>query len=272
MSEPTRVCPACYGFNRWSAERCQSCGAALENDDDLDSRLIWALGHPDTATAMRAADALAARQTKEAIGPLAGLVDRVDDPYRSAAAARALVAFAGDADADAALARVPSHPSVVVRSALKHSKKDLASLNADQRRAVVVALRQLEERLARIEEILDRDESGALYRRSRPRLSSDERERAGAILAELRAAIASVAETHGLPAEERDPGREIAGLLRISWESLAEIDSRRLGAYGRVDPGLRASLDPTLERMMALVVAIEEIAVGRRVEDDPQSV
>ena len=89
---------------------------------------------------------------------------------------------------------------------------------------------------------------------------------------ELRAAIASVAETHGLPAEERDSGREIAGLLRISWESLAEIDSRRLGAYGRVDPGLRASLDPTLERMMALVVAIEEIAVGRRVEDDPQSV
>jgi hypothetical protein len=160
----------------------------------------------------------------------------------------------------------------VVRSALEHSKRDLASLNADQRRAVVVALRQVEERLGRIEEILDHDESGALYRRSRPRLSSDERERAGAILAELRTAIASVAETHGLPAEERDSGREIAGLLRISWESLAEIDSRRLGAYGRVDPGLRASLDPTLERMMALVVAIEEIAVGRRVEDDPQSV
>ena len=59
MSEPTRICPSCYGFNRWSADRCQACGATLENDDDLDSRLIWALGHPDTATAMRAADALA---------------------------------------------------------------------------------------------------------------------------------------------------------------------------------------------------------------------
>lgn len=263
MSEPTRVCPACYGFNRWSAERCQSCGAALENDDDLESRLIWALGHPDTATAMRAADALAVRQTKAAIGPLAELLDRVGDPYRSAAAARALAAFAGDPDADAALARVPSHPSVVVRSAIKHSKKDLASLNADQRRAVVVALRQLEERLGRIEEILDHDEFGVLHRRSRPRLSSDQSERVGAILTELRTAIASVAETHSLPAEERDSGREIAGLLRISWESLAEIDSRRLAAYGRVDPGLRASLDPTLERMMALVMAVEEIVVGR---------
>ncbi len=118
MSEPTRVCPACYGFNAWSADRCRVCGAVLENDDDLDGRLIWALGHPDTATAMRAADALAARQTKEAIGPLAKLVDRVDDPYRSAAAARALVAFAGDSGADAALERAAGHPSVVVRSAI----------------------------------------------------------------------------------------------------------------------------------------------------------
>jgi HEAT repeat protein len=127
MSEPTRVCPACYAFNAWSADRCRVCGAALENDDDLDRRLIWALGHPDTATAMRAADALAVRQTKEAIGPLVELVGRVDDPYRSAAAARALVAFAGDADADAALARMRSHPSVVVRSAIRHDDATVGS-------------------------------------------------------------------------------------------------------------------------------------------------
>lgn len=119
LSEPTRVCPACYGFNAWSADRCQECGAALQTNDDLDARLIWALAHPDTATAMRAADALAARHTEEAIGALVALVDRVDDPYRSAAAARALGVFAGDPDADAALARVPSHPSVVVRSAIR---------------------------------------------------------------------------------------------------------------------------------------------------------
>lgn len=119
MSEPTRICPACYGFNPWSANRCETCGAALENDDDLDHRLIWALGHPDTATAIRAADALAVRQATEAIRPLAELVDRVDDPYRSAAAARALVAFAGDPEADAALERAAVHPSVIVRAAIE---------------------------------------------------------------------------------------------------------------------------------------------------------
>lgn len=37
------------------------------------------------------------------------------------------------------------------------------SLNESQQRAVAVALRQLEERLGRIEDIIERDESGALF-------------------------------------------------------------------------------------------------------------
>lgn len=142
------------------------------------------------------------------------------------------------------------------------------SLNPNQQRAVATALRLLEERLSRVEEIIGRDESGALFNRPRPQWSSAETEHVGAMLAQLRAVIASVAETHSLHLEEKDPGREIAGLLRVSWESIAEIDSRRLRSYGRVDPGLRDSLDPALERMMVLVAAIEEIAVGHDVDDD----
>ena len=122
MTEPTRVCPACYAFNAWSTDRCELCGAALDNDDDLDSRLIWALRHPDTATAIRAAEALAARRTTRAIGALADLVDLVDDPYRSAGATRALKAFAGEPYADAALARAADHPSVIVRAELEPSR------------------------------------------------------------------------------------------------------------------------------------------------------
>ena len=117
------------------------------------------------------------------------------------------------------------------------------SLNESQQRAVAVALRQLEERLGRIEDIIERDESGALFHRSRPKWSREETERVGAI-------------------------REIAGVLRVAWESLAEVDNRRLRSYGRVDPGLRGTLDPALERMMALVSAMEEIAVGVGAEDD----
>lgn len=136
------------------------------------------------------------------------------------------------------------------------------SLNPNQERAVSVALRLLEERLARVEELLHRDEQGLLYRRLRPSWAREERARADAIVADLRSTIASASRAFNLVPEERDSGREIAGLMRISWENLAEVGSRRLRAYGHVDPALRDTLDPALERLMELVSALEDVALG----------
>ena len=123
MSGPTRICPSCYAFNAWTDSRCGPCGASLDIEEVLDSRLIWALRHPDTETAIRAAQALATRRTAGAIGPLAELVDLPDDPYRSAAAACALASFQGNSAADEALARAAAHPSVVVRRAVETARK-----------------------------------------------------------------------------------------------------------------------------------------------------
>lgn len=136
------------------------------------------------------------------------------------------------------------------------------SLNLAQERAVSVALRLLEERLARVEDLLDRDEAGLLYRRIRPSWASEDRARADAIVAELRSTIASVSRAFDLTHEERDSARQIAGLMRLSWESLAEVGSRRLRAYGHVDPALRDTLDPALERLVELVSALEDVALG----------
>jgi hypothetical protein len=124
MTGPTRFCPACYAMNSWSATSCETCGGPLVDDDGgaFNDRLIWGLRHPDTETAMRAAEVLAARHVVEAIDALVLLVDMDDDPYRAAAAAAALVAFAGDPAADAAIQRAAVHPSVIVRVALERSQ------------------------------------------------------------------------------------------------------------------------------------------------------
>lgn len=100
------------------------CGASLVADDGraFNGWLIWALRHPDTETAMRAADILAVRHAVEAIDALSLLVEQPDDPYRSAAAAAALTAFAGDPAADAAIKRAAAHPSVIVRVALERAR------------------------------------------------------------------------------------------------------------------------------------------------------
>ncbi len=124
-----------------------------------------------------------------------------------------------------------------------------------------VALRLLEERLARVEELLDRDEDGLLYHRLRPAWSREERARVDTTLADLRSTIASVSQAFHLAIQQRDSAREIAGLMRVSWESLAEVKSRRLRAYGHVDPALRATLDPAVERLMELVSALEDVGL-----------
>jgi hypothetical protein len=127
MSGPTQVCPACYAFGPWTALSCETCGAPLVIEDAraFNGWLIWALRHPDTETAMRAADILAVRHAVEAIDALALLVDQADDPYRSAEAAAALTAFAGNPAADAAIRRAAAPPSVIVRVALERSRTKL---------------------------------------------------------------------------------------------------------------------------------------------------
>jgi HEAT repeat protein len=113
---PTRFCPACYLRNPWSAAVCESCGSPLQIGDDFDERLVWALRHPDTATAIRAAEALASRGTKHAIP---ALVEALASPevYRAAAAAAALRVLRDNPAAAAALEAARHHPSVVVRRA-----------------------------------------------------------------------------------------------------------------------------------------------------------
>ena len=116
MSGPARYCPACYATNAWGDERCQHCGTSLASTDSFDERLAWALDHPDTATAMLAADLLARRDARSAIGRLIETT-KSSDPYRAAAAGGALASL-DDARAQAAAHALRAHASALVRRAV----------------------------------------------------------------------------------------------------------------------------------------------------------
>ena len=120
-------------MNPWESTRCERCGSVLETPRDFDAGLLWALDHPDTESAMLAARLLGERRTASAIEPLGRLSRLRDDPYRAAAAVRALVAFSGDPVADAYLKAARSHPSVIVRRAAGAPR---APHPEDERRAV----------------------------------------------------------------------------------------------------------------------------------------
>jgi hypothetical protein len=132
-------------------------------------------------------------------------------------------------------------------------------LNPAQRRALGVALRLLEERLATVDEVIERSREGILYRRPLLRTSPEARRVLNEQLGGVRDTILSLAETYELEREPRDPLREIVGLLSISWESLGDVGSRGLSAYGPVDHRLRSTLDPVLEELMARLLELERL-------------
>jgi len=134
------------------------------------------------------------------------------------------------------------------------------SLNKNQERAVAVRLRMLEERLAIIARLMDDDERGRLYRRDRAPYSAEQRARIEAAIFEIRAEVAQVADTFGLASEEQDAARRIVGLLGITWEGLGDVRAGRLRGLGDVDPALREQLNPSVERLMDLVLDLQGIA------------
>jgi hypothetical protein len=134
------------------------------------------------------------------------------------------------------------------------------SLNKNQERAVALRLRMLEERLAIMARLMDDDERGRLYRRDRAPYSAEQRARIEAMILEIRAEIAHVADTFGLASEEQDAARRIVGLLGITWEGLGDVRAGRLRGLGDVDPALREQLNPSIERLMDLVLDLQRIA------------
>ena len=134
------------------------------------------------------------------------------------------------------------------------------SLNRNQERAVAVRLRMLEERLAIMARLMDDDERGRLYRRDRAPYSAEQRARIEAVILEIRAEIAQIADTFGLASEQQDAVRRIVGLLGITWEGLGDVRTGRLRGLGDVDPALREQLNPSVERLMDLVLDLQGIA------------
>ncbi len=116
MGEVTRYCPACYAPNPAREGSCLRCGATLVSEEAIDERLVWALRHPDTQVAMLAAELLAARGARRAVPALLRMTEE-REPYRAAAAARALGAFVDEPRVALALRRLADGPSFLVREA-----------------------------------------------------------------------------------------------------------------------------------------------------------
>ena len=135
-------------------------------------------------------------------------------------------------------------------------------LSHNQERAVTVALRLLEERLRRIERVIDEDEEGILYRRH-AEFSTAQRRTMHELIDTMREQIRRAADEFHLQEEEQHPVREIVGTLSLTWESLEESRPRKLNAYGAVDPALNETLEPIMQMLIQLLFRLQAAAEGK---------
>lgn len=132
-------------------------------------------------------------------------------------------------------------------------------LNWLQRTALAVTLEQLERSVDEIERALDGAPAGATYivvLDLEPATLRQIREQCAAV----RRQIADIAAAFALPPRESNVRQMIVAEMSNAWAHLEDLRPSKLQRYGDVDPILDETLAPQLERLIRLVLEIEDLA------------
>jgi hypothetical protein len=130
------------------------------------------------------------------------------------------------------------------------------SLNVAQRRVVLVTLQRLERALADQEQLLRPEAPLSLNQRVLD-VSRQTAATLNALSDEARAAIEGLARQFGLPASKESVRRILQGTLSVMWADLEDTRPEKLRGYGPVDPSAAAELAPVIDRLIALVQAMQ---------------
>jgi hypothetical protein len=135
------------------------------------------------------------------------------------------------------------------------------SLNANQKLALEVRMRSLEQRLHQIRMRLHDGVEDGLLTQTRPMA----KEASACIEAEIErmlAEIAVIAQEFELQGSVEDAGRRVSAEMSVAWADLHDTLSPKLKRYGAVDPSLGDTLDPHLRNLIDLAQEIGRVADG----------
>jgi uncharacterized membrane protein YdfJ with MMPL/SSD domain len=128
---------------------------------------------------------------------------------------------------------------------------DSIPLNEPQRRHFEVVLASFEDTLMRIEQLADRrTDDERLLTHVDHDTPAAYLATIAPIVADVRAQVAELARTLHLEARRPSTARMIRALLISQIVHLQDSGSRRLRAYGSVDPAVSEHLDPRLDTMI----------------------
>jgi len=138
-------------------------------------------------------------------------------------------------------------------------------LNPYQRNAVEVSLKLLEKTLREIEGLLQLETDDILYRTIQD-IPDERRAQIMAISRQARHQIAELAAMFDLKREEIPVHQIIVAYLSRVWADLEDTRPATLARYGEVDPALKDTLGPRIDRLITLVLEMDALARNERQE------
>jgi phosphoenolpyruvate carboxylase len=145
----------------------------------------------------------------------------------------------------------------------QHPPADL--LNENHRRVLAGTLRRVELAAWRLEDQLVREEFPqlALTRFTHPPTSS-QRAALLQLAKHVREEVAKLASDYQLEVGEQHVTRTILAEFTLLWSDLEDARPHKLGAYGAINPQAHMILDPRLQGLIDLVLAIDEVTSGKQ--------
>lgn len=132
-------------------------------------------------------------------------------------------------------------------------------LNSSQRNSLAVVLNGFEKDLREAAVWLrSGGVSGMLYERTLA-LPPENRAEALALIEQALAEIGRLAAALELRPTAEDLSRRIAAMMSLNWVNLVDVRADKLRRYGAVDPALGEVLDPRVERLAELALAISAL-------------
>ncbi|HYB01832.1 MAG TPA: hypothetical protein VED37_16550 [Ktedonobacteraceae bacterium] len=138
-------------------------------------------------------------------------------------------------------------------------------LNENHRRVLAGTLRRLELAAWSLEDQLLRGDLPELTLTRFTHLpTSNQRATLLQLAKHLREEVAKLALNYQFEVREEDYERAIMTEFTLLWSDLEDARPHKLRAYGAINPQAHTSLGPPLQRLIDLVLAIDEVASGKR--------
>jgi hypothetical protein len=138
-------------------------------------------------------------------------------------------------------------------------------LNESQRRSLAITLRRVELAVWRLEDRMvrsDPDDLVLTHFTNAP--SAAQKEALLHVAKQVRAEITTLATEYQLEGSEEDFLRNVMGEFTLLWSDLEDTRPQKLRRYGTVNPLAYDVLGPPIQRLIELMLAINDVATGRQ--------